>query len=137
MLMNAMTQSVIRRLGIKQGEALPQDGDIDSEMNPMSIQDDYKALVTQCLQMMGLSVNQICIQVRPVGQRPSGLEVYAAFVKVVRWDESVVKMVSKMPVIEKRLERLIRHSSLPRYSSFAGLWFRSPPELDGPSTRVH
>jgi hypothetical protein len=127
MRMNAMTQGVINRLARKPVEPMQQDGEIDSEIGPMSISDDYKELITQCFQMMGLPDDQICINVRPVGQRPCGLEVYAAFVKVMRWDASVVNMLSKMPLIEKKIDRVIRHSNMQRYSSFAGLWFRSPP----------
>lgn len=137
MRMNTMTQGVIKRLGIKPGEPPRQDSDIDSEIGPMSIPDDYKELITQCFQMMGLPGDQVCINVRSVGQRPCGLEVYAAFVKVMRWDASVVNMLSKMPLIEKKIDRLIRHSDRPRYSSFAGLWFRSPPAPDGLAAGAH
>jgi hypothetical protein len=137
MRMNAVTRGVIKRLGIKRDEPPRQDGDIDSEIGPMSIPDDYKELITQCFQRMGFPGDQICINVRSVGQRPSGLEVYAAFVKVMRWDAAVVNMLSKMPLIEKKIDRVIRHSNMSRYSSFAGLWFRSPPAPDGLTTAVH
>jgi hypothetical protein len=137
MRMNAVTRGVIKRLGRRQGEPVQQDRDIDSEIDPISIPDDYKELITRCFRVMGLPDEQICINVRSVGQRPSGLEVYAAFVKVLRWDASVVTMLSKMPLIEKRIDRVIRHSNMPRYSSFAGLWFRSPPAQDGIAASVH
>jgi hypothetical protein len=130
MRMNAVTRGVIKRLGIKRDEPPRQDGDIDSEIGPMSIPDDYKELITQCFQRMGFPGDQICINVRSVGQRPSGLEV-------MRWDAAVVNMLSKMPLIEKKIDRVIRHSNMSRYSSFAGLWFRSPPAPDGLTTAVH
>ncbi|MGQ2922362.1 hypothetical protein [Hydrogenophaga sp.] len=113
------------------------DQDIDSEMNPSSIPDDYKELIAQCFCLMGLPADQISIQVRPVGVRSSGLEVYAAFIKVTRWDEAVISVLSKMPLIEKKIDRLIKQSSMARYSSFAGLWFRSPPSQDRIVINMH
>lgn len=131
-----MTQGVIKRLGLKPSASTQHD-DVDSEMDPTSIPEDYKALITDCFQMMGLPADQITISVRPVGLRPCGLEVYAAFVKVMHWDASVASMLTKMPLIERRIDRLVRKSSMSRYSSFAGLWFRSPPALDEFAIKMH
>ncbi|MBW0170874.1 MAG: hypothetical protein KXJ61_11670 [Hydrogenophaga sp.] len=138
MSMHAVTQEVIKRLGFKQPTPMrADDQDIDSEMNPSSIPDDYKELIAQCFCLMGLPADQISIQVRPVGVRSSGLEVYAAFIKVTRWDEAVISVLSKMPLIEKKIDRLIKQSSMARYSSFAGLWFRSPPSQDRIVINMH
>ena len=49
MRMHAVTQEVIKRLGFKPPTPMrPEDQDIDSEMNPSSIPDDYKELIAQC-----------------------------------------------------------------------------------------
>jgi len=79
----------------------------------------------------------ICISVRPVGQRSCGQDVYAAFVKVTRWDASVASIFNELPTIEKMIDRGIRRSDMPRYSSFAGVWFRSPPKREEIPAAVH
>ncbi|QHE77968.1 hypothetical protein [Hydrogenophaga sp. PBL-H3] len=134
---HALTQEVIKHLGLKTEVKLPATDEIDSEVTPSSISDDYQDMIKDCFQMLGLGPDQIRIMVRSVGLNPAGLEVYAAFVKVVRWDASVVDMLAKMPVIEKKIDRRVRQSSMVRYSAFAGLWFRSPADVNTPLVTVH
>lgn len=134
---HALTQEVIKHLGLKTEVKLPAADEIDFEVTPSSISDDYQDMIKDCFQMLGLGPDQIRIMVRSVGLNPAGLEVYAAFVKVVRWDASVVDMLAKMPVIEKKIDRRVRQSSMVRYSAFAGLWFRSPADVNTPLVTVH
>jgi hypothetical protein len=75
--------------------------------------------------------------VRSVGVNPNGLEVYAAFIKVVQWNTRVVEMLGSMPAIEKKIDRRVRQSSMLRYSAFAGLWFRSPADVKGAIGTMH
>ena len=134
-MMSAVTRGVIKCLGFKHEELMqPQDG-IDSELNPLSIPDDYKVLIAHCFRCVGLTEDDVSISVRPVGLRPSGLEVYAAFIKVMRWDTSTAAILREMPQIEKMIDRGIRRSDMPRYSCFAGVWFRpSPSQGEFPAT---
>lgn len=136
-VMSAVTRSVIKRLGLKHDEMLDSRNDdgIDSELHPLSIPDDYKSLISYCFRSIGLTEDHVSISVRPVGQRPSGLEIYAAFVKVMRWDTSTTALLNEMPHIEKMIDRGIRRSDMARYSSFAGVWFRpSPTDEESPAT---
>lgn len=136
-VMSAVTRGVIKCLGLKHNEVMqPHDG-IDSELNPLSIPDDYKTLISHCFRTVGLTDDHVSISVRPVGMRPSGLEVYAAFVKVMRWDISTTAILSEMPQIEKMIDRGIRRSDMPRYSCFAGIWFRSSPNQDEFPATMH
>ncbi|KRC06143.1 hypothetical protein ASE11_24140 [Hydrogenophaga sp. Root209] len=134
---HALTQGVIKHLRLRNEVKLPAADDIDSEITPTSISDDYQDMIKDCFQMLGLGPDQIRIMVRSVGLSPAGLEIYAAFVKVVRWDASVVDMLGKMPVIEKKIDRRVRQSSMLRYSAFAGLWFRSPADVNTPLVAMH
>ena len=134
---HALTQEVIKHLGLK-SEVKPQPTeDINSELTPTSISDDYHEMIKDCFDMLGLGPDQIRIMVRSVGLNPAGLEIYAAFFKVVRWDASVVDMLSMMPTIEKKIDRRVRQSSMLRYSAFAGLWFRSPADVNAPLATMH
>lgn len=136
-MMSAVTRGVIKCLGLKQVEMMPPQDDIDSELDPVSIPDDYKTLIGHCLRSVGLTEDQVSISVRPVGHRPSGLEVYAAFIKVMRWDMSTTAILSDMPQIEKMIDRGIRRSDMSRYSSFAGIWLRPSPSLDEFPATMH
>ena len=136
-----MAREMIQRLGLGGGESLKVDqqaGDnVDSEIMPSSISADYEALIVECFHTMGVKTDQIRISVRPVGVSPGGLDVYAAFVKVMRWDPPVIDLLSRMPQVEKRVDRRIKLSSMLQYSNFVGLWFRSPANLHNLATTVH
>jgi len=136
-----LARDMIQRLGLGSGDALKVDSqpsdNIDSEIMPTSISADYEALIVECFHMMGVKKDQIRISVRPVGVSPGGLDVYAAFVKVMRWDPSVIELLSRMPQVEKKVDRRIKLSSMLQYSNFVGLWFRSPANLHNLATTVH
>ena len=136
-----LAREVIQKLGrggnaTMADDAAPEAG-VDSEIMPGTISADYEALIVECFRMMGLQRDQIRISVRPVGVSPAGLDVYAAFVKVMRWDPSVVELLTRMPQVEKKIDRRIKLSNLQRYSNFVGLWFRSPANLHNLAATGH
>ncbi len=135
--MTAFTFGVIKHLGRKNEVRAQNNEDVDSEIMPSSISDDYQQLIQDCFRALGLDGGQIRVMVRSVGLNPSGLEIYAAFIKVVHWDNRVVDMLGKMPSIEKKIDRRVRQSSMLRYSAFAGLWFRSPANATGSVATMH
>ena len=127
----ALTTGVMERLGIRAGSPDLDADDIDSEIVPGTISADYESLITGCFRMLGLTTDAVRVSVRPVGQNPAGIEIYAAFIKVLRWEPQVIQVLTRMPRVEKKIERCIRLNNMLRYSAFAGLWFRTPSSLDG------
>lgn len=135
--MAALTLGVIKHFARKSEAKVQNQEDVDSDIMPSSISDDYQQLILDCFHALGLDRGQIRVMVRSVGLNPNGLEIYAAFIKVVHWDTRVVDMLGKMPVIEKKIDRRVRQSSMLRYSAFAGLWFRSPANATGAVATMH
>lgn len=131
-----LTSSVMERLGIRPGASMKDVEEVDSEVMPSTISADYESLITECFQMLGLTTDAVRVSVRPVGMNPAGLEIYAAFIKVQRWEPQVIRVLTRMPNVEKKIEKCIKQSNMLRYSAFAGLWFRTPSKLDGLSA-VH
>jgi hypothetical protein len=127
----ALTTSMMERLGLRVDSPMKNVEQIDSEIMPSTISADYESLITRCFQMLGLSCDLVRVSVRPVGMNPAGLEIYAAFIKVLRWEPRVVELLARMPHIEKKIEKCIKQNNMLRYSAFAGLWFRTPSKLDG------
>ncbi|AOS80869.1 hypothetical protein Q5W_18810 [Hydrogenophaga sp. PBC] len=113
------------------------DSDIDSEIMPTTIAADYETLINECFHVLGLTPDIVRISVRPVGFSPAGVEIYAAFIKVLRWEPNVIQMLNRLPYFEKKIDKRIRLSNLLRYSGFAGLWFRTPATVEGFATAVH
>lgn len=137
MSMAALTLGVIKHFGRKNEAKVQNDDEVDSEILPSSISDDYQALIQDCFRALGLDGGQVRVMVRSVGLNPGGLEIYAAFIKVVHWDNRVVDMLGRLPTIEKKIDRRVRQSSMLRYSAFAGLWFRSPANATSAIATMH
>lgn len=126
-----LTTGVMERLGMRATGSMKNVDEIDSEIMPSTISADYESLISDCFQMLGLTNDVVRVSVRPVGMNPAGLEVYAAFIKVQRWEPKVIQVLTRMPNVEKKIEKCIKHGNMLRYSAFAGLWFRTPSKLDG------
>lgn len=126
-----LTTGVMERLGMRATASMKDADEVDSEIMPSTISADYESLITGCFRMLGLTTDAVRVSVRPVGMNPAGLEVYAAFIKVQRWEPKVIQVLTRMPHVEKKIEKCIKHGNMLRYSAFAGLWFRTPSKLDG------
>lgn len=136
----ALASGVMQRLGIRSTTRMSDEqmeSDIDSEIMPTTIAADYETLINECFQVLGLTQDIVRISVRPVGFSPAGVEIYAAFIKVLRWEPNVIQMLNRLPYFEKKIDKRIRLSNLLRYSGFAGLWFRTPATVEGFATAVH
>ena len=103
--------------------------DIESGLAPFPLANEYALTIHFCLSQHGLDNDQMRVSVRPVGSTPGGLDIYAGFVKVLRWTPPVRALVVQMPWVERRIERRLRQSGVLQYSQFGGLWFRSPGQL--------
>lgn len=135
-----LASGVMQRLGIRNTNRMSDeqmDSDIDSEIMPTTIAADYETLINECFHVLGLTPDIVRISVRPVGFSPTGVEIYAAFIKVLRWEPNVIQMLNRLPYFEKKIDKRIRLSNLLRYSGFAGLWFRTPATVEGFATAVH
>lgn len=131
------TQGMMERLGIR-SDADHKPGDpVDSELMPGSIAADYESLVKGCFERLGLTPDLVRVSVRPVGVNPAGMDIFAAFIKVQRWDPLVVQLLARMPYIEQKVARCIRQSQMLRYSAFVGLWFRTPPHIETEPVTMH
>lgn len=130
----AITRDTVSRIVTREDRHDPsRDCHEDTILDPRAavrVVHDYEMLVTDCFRSLGLAHEQAQVRVRFVGFSPSGLHVYAAFVRIVRWDQVVVDLLAQMPAIEKALARLIMDGTLLRRTRFAGLWFRS--QLNAP-----
>lgn len=135
----ALASGVMERLGFRSSRApaMNDSEQIDSEVMPNTLAGDYEALINECFQALGLTPDLVRISVRPVGVSPSGLDVYAAFIKVQRWEPNVIQMLSRLPYYEKKIDKRVRLTNLLQYSGFAGLWFRTPSTVQGFATTVH
>lgn len=135
----ALASGVMERLGFRNSRApaMADSERVDSEVMPNTLAADYEVLINECFQALGLTPDLVRISVRPVGFSPAGLEVYAAFIKVQRWEPNVIQMLSRLPYYEKKIDKRIRLTQLLQYSGFAGLWFRTPSTVEGFATTVH
>lgn len=103
--------------------------EIESGLDPFPLADEYAWTIHLCLSQQGVDGNQMRVSVRTVGNTQGGLDIYAGFIKVLRWTPPVSALMNQMPWVERRIERRLRQTGLLQYSQFGGLWFRSPGAL--------
>lgn len=130
----AITRDTVSRIVTREDRRDPShNSHEDTILDPCAavrVVHDYEMLVTDCFRSLGLAHEQARVRVRFVGLSPTGLHVYAAFVRILRWDQVVVDLLAQMPTVEKALARLITEGAPLRHTRFAGLWFRS--QLNAP-----
>lgn len=109
--------------------------DIGSEFEPDTLADEIALTIHFCLTQQGVDHQQMRVTVRPVSTTISGREVYAGFVRIVRWTPMVRALMVQIPWVERRIERRLRQNGILQYSQFGGLWFRAPAQLAGDPPR--
>lgn len=133
----ATTQGMMDRLGLRSDLERKGLDPVDSDIMPASIAAEYESLIRGCFDRLGLTPDVVRVSVRPVGVNPAGMDIYAAFIKVLRWDPAVVRLLARMPYIEQKVARCLRQSQMLRYSAFVGLWFRTPPHIEKEPATMH
>lgn len=109
--------------------------DVESELQPFPLADEYALTIHFCLTHQGVDHEQMRVSVRAVGATAGGLDIYAGFIKVLRWTPAVRALMVQMPWVERRIERRLRQTGLLQYSQFGGLWFRASASLAGDQLR--
>lgn len=107
----------------------PMPDDVGSELEPGTLADEIALTIHFCLTQQGVDHQQVRVTVRPVSTTVSGRDVYAGFIRVIRWTPTLRALMVQMPWVERRVERRLRQSGILEYSQFGGLWFRSPGQL--------
>ena len=78
--------------------ALDPRADVESEFLPCPLSDEYALTIHACLTQQGVEHDELRVSVRTVGASPSGMDVYAGFIKVLRWTPAVrALMVPPLP----------------------------------------
>jgi hypothetical protein len=92
---------------------------------------EYQQLVTAQLARSGISLNCATVEVRRLGRSPDGFDVFVGMVRLHRWERrSALRLLVGLPLLEKRVRRVVRSSWLADYSHFGGLWLHASEQLE-------
>jgi hypothetical protein len=78
----------------------------------------------------GISSRCVSIEVRSMGHSPDGREVYQGNLRVVSWDNSVMRLLLGLPLLQAKVRRSIRSSWLHDVCHFHGLWLHPSGQME-------
>lgn len=91
---------------------------------------EYERLIRAQFGRLGISSDCATIEVRRIGHGPHGFDVLVAMVRLHRWERAAaLRLLVGLPLIESRVRKLVRSTSLADYSHFAGLWLHASEHL--------
>ena len=99
---------------------------VSSELTTSDIENYYLRVISDCLRRMLVPPDAIEVGVRRSGTGPTGLIAFAGYVRILRWDPVVMPvLLQNMPVIDRRIRKVVDASVILEGTHFAGLWFQA------------
>jgi hypothetical protein len=91
---------------------------------------EYEGLITAQFRRFGIDRTCISIEVRKVGEKGDGLDVYAGMIQIQKWDRvSTLRLLLGLPMLEAKLRQSIGMTWLADLSHFSGLWLNTTSDL--------
>jgi hypothetical protein len=111
---------------------------VSSELTTSDIETYYLRVIADCLHRMLVAVDAIETTVKRSGTGPTGLIAFAGYVRILKWDPVVMPvLLQNLPVIDRRIRKLVDASVILEGTHFSGLWFQATSDTAGsPSTLV-
>jgi hypothetical protein len=129
-----MKTMISRVFSKKQDEEAPQAVNVamSSELHSGDIEYYYLRIITDCLRRMLVPEESIEVSVRRAPGDSSGLQCFAGYVRILRWDPVVTPvLLQNMPVIDARIRKVANASLILEHTEFAGLWFQAGSSTEG------
>jgi hypothetical protein len=94
------------------------------------LKSEIRSHIVEELARGGISQNCLSLEVRSMGHSPDGREVYQGMVRVVRWDNSVMRLLLGLPLLQAKVRRSVRSSWLHEVCHFHGLWLHPSGQME-------
>ncbi len=96
---------------------------------------EYQELISSQLRRSGIADTCASLEVRRFGRAPDGFDVFVGMVRLHHWERrSGLRLLLGLPMMEKRVRRVVHSTWLADYSHFGGLWLHASEKLQaGPA----
>lgn len=110
---------------------------LSSELGASDIENYYLRIIRDCLVRMLVPADTIRVDVWRSGVSPAGVQVFAGYVRILKWDPVLTPvLLQNMPVIDGRVRKVARASVLLEGTAFAGLWFQATSATENAPTTL-
>lgn len=117
--------------------ASAQTGEVSSELTQPDIEHYYLRVISEAMRRMLVPLDSFEVGVRRAGAGPDGLNAFAGYIRILRWDPLVTPvLLQNMPIIDGRVRKIVNASVLLEHTHFAGLWFQAESSADGSPTAL-
>jgi hypothetical protein len=105
---------------------------VSSELSNSDIENYYLRIICDCLRRMLLPPDSFQVRVRRCGTSPTGLVIFAGYVRILKWDAVVTPvLLQNLPVIDGRIRKVVDASVLLEGTHYGGLWFQASSGTEG------
>lgn len=105
---------------------------MSSELHAGDIEYYYLRIIVDCLRRMLVPVDSIEVSVRKALGDRNGLQSFAGYVRILKWDPVVTPvLLQNMPVIDARIRKVANASLILEHTEFAGVWFQASSTSEG------
>jgi hypothetical protein len=113
------------------------DPPVSSELITSDIENYYLRIIVDSLRRLLVPVDSIEVGVKRTGHGRDGLNSFAGYVRVLKWNPVVTPvLLQNMPVIDARIRKVVNASVILENTHFAGLWFQATVHTEGAPTEL-
>ena len=99
---------------------------------PGGLPAEYSKIVEAEMRRMGIPESLASVQVTQVALTPQGRGVYAAHIRLVKWQAGpAVRLLLGLPLLERSIRKRMQSHWVLEMSHFAGLWLQAADEAQG------
>lgn len=99
---------------------------------PGGLPAEYSKIVEAEMRRMGIPESLASLQVTQVASTPQGRGVYAAHIRLMKWQEGpAVRLLLGLPLLERSVRKKMESHWVLEMSHFAGLWLQAADGAQG------
>ena len=104
---------------------------VSSELSYSDLESYYLRIVVDVLRRMLVPADAVQVNVSLEDASPDQLPTFAGYVKILRWEPIMPVVLQNLPVIDRRVRRIVAASVILENTRFAGLWFQADSTVEG------
>lgn len=129
-------KTIISRVFSRKDEAPaatpPPHSAVSSELVTSDIENYYLRIIVDSLRRLLVPPESLEVGVKRAGVGPTGLTAFAGYVRILKWDPVLTPvLLQNMPVVDKRIRKVVEASVILEHTHFAGLWFQATTATEG------
>lgn len=100
------------------------------EGEPAGLETEYQRVIDYQLRRWGVPESCASVEVRQIGQDSRGRQSFVGVVRLSVWDrKAAIRLMLGLPLLQARVDRIVRALWLAEVSKFEGLWLQTTKQF--------